>query len=188
MDKINKWKEELDLLVSIISKAKLTSTIKWGIDVFTHKGKNVVGVAGFKEFFALWFYNGVFLKDEQAVLYNSQEGKTKALRQWRFYDEADINEPLILDYVHEAMQLVDEGKVHKPEKLPPPAIPGLLLQAMEVDDLLKDAFQKLSPYKQKDYIEYLSTAKHLETKQARLEKIKPMILNVLGLNYKYKNC
>ena len=68
MDKVNKWKEELDLLIEIISKAGLTGTIKWGTDVFTHKEKNVVGVAGFKEFFALWFYNGVFLKDEQGVL------------------------------------------------------------------------------------------------------------------------
>jgi uncharacterized protein YdeI (YjbR/CyaY-like superfamily) len=188
MDKVNKWKEELDLLIEIISKAGLTGTIKWGTDVFTHQGKNVVGVAGFKEFFALWFYNGVFLKDEQGVLYNSQEGKTKALRQWRFYAKADINEPLILAYVHEAMQLVEDGKVHKPEKLPEPVIPDLLLQAMEEDNSLKGAFQKLSPYKQRDYIEYVSTAKRLETQQARLEKIKPLILNGLGLNDKYKTC
>jgi uncharacterized protein YdeI (YjbR/CyaY-like superfamily) len=188
MDKVNKWKEELDLLVAIISKAGLTGTIKWGTDVFTHKGKNVVGVAGFKEFFTLWFYNGVFLKDEQGVLYNSQEGKTKALRQWRFYAKSDIDEPLILAYVQEAMQLVEEGKVHKPEKLPPPAVPDRLLELMEQDDALKGAFEKLSPYKQKDYIEYLSTAKRLETRQARLEKVIPMILNGQGLNDKYKDC
>lgn len=188
MDKSDKWKEELDLLIAIISKAGLTGTIKWGTDVFTHKGKNVVGVAGFKEFFTLWFYNGVFLKDEQAVLYNSQEGKTKALRQWRFYSKDDINEPLVLIYVQEAMQLVEEGKSHKQEKLPPPAVPDLLLQLMEQDNALKGVFQKLSPYKRKDYIEYLSTAKRVETRQARLDKIIPMILNGQGLNDKYKNC
>lgn len=187
MDKANKWKEELDLLIEIISKAGLTGTVKWGTDVFTHRGKNVVGVAGFKDFFTLWFYNGVFLKDERGVLLNSQEGKTKALRQWRFCSKAEINEALILDYIQEAVQLVEEGKVHKPEKLAPPAMPDLLLEQMEKDDALNVAFEKLSPYKQKDYIEYLSTAKRAETKQARLEKITPMILNGLGLNDKYKS-
>lgn len=186
MDKANKWKEELDLLIEIILKTGLTGTIKWGTDVFTHKGKNVVGVVGLKNYFTLWFYNGVFLKDEQGVLLNSQEGKTKALRQWRFYSKSDINEALILDYIQEAIQLVEEGKVHKPEKLAPPAIPDLLFGQMEKDDALKVAFEKLSPYKQKDFIEYVSTAKRAETKQARLEKITPMILSGLGLNDKYK--
>lgn len=180
MDKINSWKKELDLLIAIIAKADLTGTIKWGTDVFTHKCKNVVGVAGFKNFFALWFYNGVFLKDDQKLLLNSQEGKTKALRQWRFYSEADINEDLILAYVKEAKQLVDQGIAYKPEKLPPPIIPAFLLQAMEENDAFEAAFKLLSPYKQRDYIDYLASAKRIATQQARLEKVTAMILNGEG--------
>ena len=52
--------------------------------IFTLNGKNVLGIGGFKNYFTIWFFNGVFLKDEKNVLVNSQEGLTKSLRQWRF--------------------------------------------------------------------------------------------------------
>lgn len=185
MDKVNRWKEELDKLIEIIAGAGLSSTIKWGTDVFTYKGKNVVGVAGFKDFVTLWFYNGVYLKDEHKVLHNAQAGKTKALRQWRFYKSEEINPELILAYVMEAMELVDTGKIHKPEKGSRPEIPDLLKQAMAEDSKFKSAFEQLSPYKQKDYIEYISLAKRIETQLARLNKIIPMILNGQGLHDKY---
>jgi uncharacterized protein YdeI (YjbR/CyaY-like superfamily) len=51
---------------------------------------------------------------------------------------------------------------------------------------LNDAFAKFSPYKQKEFIELIETAKQEKTKLARLEKIKPMILNHIGLNDKYR--
>jgi len=185
MDKVNRWKAELDLLIAIIAQAGISSTIKWGTDVFTYKGKNVVGIAGFKDYFALWFYNGAFLKDEQQVLQNAQEGKTKALRQWRFYKKEEVDAALILVYVQEAIELVDTGRVHKPEKLGRPELPDLLKQAFSENPEMNTAFEQLSPYKQKDYIEYISTAKRPKTQQARLEKILPMILNGLGLHDKY---
>ncbi|GGC60508.1 hypothetical protein GCM10011387_12660 [Pedobacter quisquiliarum] len=185
MEKVNSWRAELDLLVDIISRAGLSSTIKWGTDVFTYKGKNVVGIAGFKDYVALWFYNGVFLKDEHQVLQYAQEGKTKALRQLRFYNKEDIVADLILEYVKEAMALVDAGKRHKPEKLPRPAMPDLLDAALESNTKLKLAFEQLPPYKQKDYIEHIASAKRAETQLARLEQILPMILNGEGLHDKY---
>ena len=42
--------------------------------------------------------------------------------------------------------------------------------------------------KQREYCEYIATAKRDPTKLSRLEKIKPMILNGTGLHDKYKNC
>jgi uncharacterized protein YdeI (YjbR/CyaY-like superfamily) len=54
------------------------------------------------------------------------------------------------------------------------------------DKNLKAAFDKLSPFKQKDFIEHITSAKREETKKARLEKIKLMIREGIGLNDKYK--
>ncbi|WP_325262934.1 YdeI/OmpD-associated family protein, partial [Flavobacterium sp.] len=45
---------------------------------------------------------------------------------------------------------------------------------------------KFSPYKQKEFIEYIESAKREETKLTRIEKIKPMILDNIGLNDKYR--
>lgn len=104
-DKVNHWAAELEILQIIISKTNLAETIKWGTPVYTFNGKNVVGINGFKNHFALWFYKGVELKDDAKVLVNAQEGITKSLRQWRFTSKSEINEKLILEYIQEAIRL-----------------------------------------------------------------------------------
>lgn len=82
-----KWEKEIALLEAIISKMPMEKCIKWGAEVFTYNGRNVVSYGGFKNYFALWFFNAVFLKDKYKVLINAQEGKTKSLRQWRFFQK-----------------------------------------------------------------------------------------------------
>jgi len=183
----DKWREELALLRSIIQTAGLAKTIKWGAEVHTHNGKNVVSFGGFKNYFALWFYNGVFLKDKYKVLMNAQEGRTKALRQWRFTSREEVNEKRILEYIREAVRNEDEGRVWKAEKSKPAETPRLMQGYFNRDKRLKSAFEKLTPYKQKEYIEHISSAKKKETKIARMEKSIPMILQGVGLHDKYKN-
>ncbi|MFT5511867.1 MAG: hypothetical protein ACI8SE_000261 [Bacteroidia bacterium] len=63
-----------------------------------------------------------------------------------------------------------------------------LKSAMDQDYELLDVFNALTPGKQKEYSNYISEAKQEKTKQTRLEKIKPMVFNRVGLNDKYKNC
>lgn len=179
------WQEELELLQAIIRKAPLEETIKWGIPVFTFNGRNVVGVAGFKSHFTLWFYQGVFLNDESKVLTNAQEGKTKGLRQLRFTAREQINEPLILTYLHEAIENEKQGKQLKSEVKGKLVIPAILDDALK-NDTLRQCFESLTPYKQNEYVEYITEAKQEKTKLSRLEKIKPLIMQGVGLNDKYK--
>lgn len=186
MGKDNKWKEELALIKSIIQKTSLEETIKWGTEVYTHNGKNILGVVGFKNHFTLWFYNGVFLKDERKVLVNAQDGKTKALRQWRFTSKDEINEKLILKYIHEAISNEEAGKIWKPKKSRSASVSGILQNALDKNEKLRTAFAELPPYKQKEYVEHIDSAKREDTRQSRLKKIKPMILQGVGLHDKYK--
>lgn len=182
----SQWKEELAILKFIIQKTGLEMAIKWGAEVYTHKGKNVVSYYGFKNYFALWFYNGVFLEDKQQVLVNAQDNKTKALRQWRMASKEEIDEPLLLQYIHEAIRNEEEGKVWKPEKSTELEIPEALDEAFVRDEALEKAFNQLPFYKQKEFAEHIGSAKREETRLARLEKAIPMILQGLGLNDKYK--
>lgn len=180
------WKEEIHTIQSIIEKTGLDSAIKWGTKVYTYKGKNVVSALGFKNYFSLWFYNGVFLSDPYHKLVNAQEGVTKALRHWRFRDSGEIEEEKILEYIREAIRNEELGKVWKPEKSGEIVIPELLLQKLKESDDLNSAFNALTPFKQKEYIEYLESAKREATQLARMEKIIPMILKGIGLNDKYR--
>lgn len=181
----NQWSEEIELLKSIVNKTSLVETTKWGGIVYTYNDKNVLGIGGFKSYVGLWFFNGVYLKDEANVLINAQEGVTKALRQWRFTSKTEINEKLILAYIAEAIQIEKDGKSHKPEKKEV-IVSDFFQNFIHENTEISKAFELFSPYKQKEFIEYIDTAKQEKTKLDRLEKIKPMILEGKGLNDKYR--
>jgi len=184
-DKVNQWEEELLFLKSIIDKTELVETIKWGGPIYVYNKKNVIGIGGFKNYFAIWFLNGVFLKDEKKRLINAQEDKTKSMRQWRFTSKDEVNEKEVLEYIQEAIENEKQGKVIKPSKKEA-IISELLENEMTQNPALKEAFAKFSPYKQYEFLEYIETAKQEKTKLSRIEKVIPMILANVGLNDKYR--
>lgn len=185
-DKVNQWGEELTLLRNIIHKTELVETTKWGGEIYTINNKNVLGIGGFKNYYTIWFMNGVFLKDEAKVLVNANEGVTKGLRQWRFTSATDINEKLILHYINEAIANEKAGLSIKPEKKEAMKC-DFFENELKKDSKLKTAFEQFSPYKQKEFWELMATAKQEKTKVTRFEKIRPMILEGRGLNDKYRS-
>jgi uncharacterized protein YdeI (YjbR/CyaY-like superfamily) len=181
------WETQLRTFQRIIlENPNVTETVKWNIPVYTVKGKNVLGIGAFKSHAAIWFFQGALLKDASNVLVNAQEGKTQAMRHWKFTATDVMDESLIKSYIDEAVQNQLEGKTVTFKKEQTLEIPELLANAFTADSTLKEAFQKLSNYKQKEYIEHIASAKRETTKQSRLEKIIPMILEGKGLNDKYK--
>lgn len=187
-NKTNQWDEELAVLKSIIDKTELEEMTKWGGPVYTVNKKNVVGIGGFKSYVGIWFFNGVFLKDEKKVLVNANEGVTKALRQWRFESKEAIlkNEKFILHYINEAIANEKAGLAIKPEKKEE-IVSALLNSEFKSDAKLKKAFENFTPYKQREFLEYVESAKQEKTKLTRIEKIKPLILDGIGLNDKYRS-
>lgn len=181
------FSEALGLLRSIIRSTELEESIKWNAPVYALHGKNVIGLGAFKQHFGIWFFNGAFLKDDQNLLMNVQE-KTKGLRQMRFDSILDINEHIVLTYVKEAIQNQTLGKEIKPEKTKTVVIPEALKSALKIDTDFNICFLSLTPYKQKEYSEYIENAKREATVISRLKKIKPMIIKGIGLNDKYRNC
>lgn len=182
------WEQELVLLREILLSTELKETIKWGTPVYTINAKNVVGIVAFKNHCALWFYNGALLKKNTELLLNAQEGKTKALRQIRFKKDEAIKTEVLRNYIEEAIQNQLEGKEIKASKNKPLIIPSELKEELKNNPKLNSAFNNLGKGKQRDYAEHISEAKRESTKQSRLEKIIPMILEGKGLYDKYKNC
>lgn len=188
IERHDNFREGLDRLRTIINSTELEECIKWGAPVYTLDGKNVIGLGAFKHYFGIWFFNGVFLKDEQNLLVNAQE-KTKALRQMRFESNDDINENAVLSYVKEAIENQKLGKELKPKKPSKKVIiPQELKIAFNDDAQFETNFKKLTPGRQREYIEHIDSAKREATKLSRIEKIKPMVINGVGLHDKYKNC
>ena len=183
------WQTELSLLDSLISKTELEQTIKWGAPVYTLAGKNVVELGAFKSYVALWFLNGALLEDKDSVLHNAQEGKTKALRQWRFQSFDEMDESKILLYVEEAIANQKAGKVIKPTRSNVVVeIPVELAEAFKSHAGLEDKFNALTPYKRKEYTQHIAGAKREATRASRIEKAIPLIEAGVGLHDKYRNC
>ena len=187
--KKDNWTQELNLLRSVLISLPFDETIKWGAPVYVYKGKNIVGLSAFKNYCGLWFFQGVFLVDDDKVLENAQEGKTKAMRQWRFYKLEEIDVDLIKSYVLEAIKNSEEGKELKPQKnIKPIDIPKELQLEFDKNEQLNDCFNQFSTSKKREFANHIAEAKRATTKQKRIEKIIPMILKGMSLYDKYKNC
>lgn len=182
---LSQWKAELQLLRKILLKTGLEETLKWGKPTYTHDGKNIVGISDFKSYCGLWFFQGALLKDTAKLLTNAQE-TTKAMRSMRFESTKDIDEEIIKSYVAEAVANESKGIKITADKNKPLIIPAELQHVLDATASLKASFEKLSKTNQRDYAEYITTAKQEKTKQSRLEKIIPLIADGRGLNDKYK--
>ncbi len=184
----SRWQDELQELRTILLSTELDECIKWGGPCYTLDGKNVVGMAGFKSYFGLWFFNGALIEDLNGVLMNAQEGKTKGLRQWRFESKREIKKRTIKAYVKAAIELQRQGKEIKPTRNAQLVVPPELKRALSKHRGAQKAFSVLTPGCQREYANYVAEAKRDETKVKRVEKILPMILDGQGLNDKYRNC
>lgn len=181
-----KWKDELISLRLFLKSFPFEETIKWGGPVYTYKGKNIIGLAAFKNHYGLWFFDGAQLRENTALLHNAQEGKTKTLRQIRYTKESAPDIPALKPYVEEAIKLVDQGKVFRPTPSKEVVMTEDFLKLLRKEQNLQSEFSALSPGKQREYIAYIIEAKRSETKEKRFEKIIPLIRNGKGLNDKYK--
>lgn len=184
-----KWQEALEKLRAILISTGLEETIKWGAPCYTLEGKNIVGVGAFKAHFGLWFFQGALLTDSARVLVNAQEGKTRAMRQWRMTSAKDIKVRTIKSYIKEALENQRNGEAIKPVRAKTNLVlPPELVAAFKKNKKAASAFKTLSPGKQRDYAEHIAEAKRADTKARRLEKILPMISAGQGLHDKYRNC
>ncbi len=180
------WSAEIARLRDILKSTGLTEEIKWGAPCYTHKNKNVVGIGAFKSYFGLWFHQGALLADDAGVLINAQEGKTRALRQWRMSSARDIKAAVIKRYVNESVANIDGGKEIKATRSKPIDVPKELQSALRRAKGATAAFRALRPGLQREYAEHVASAKRDDTKARRVDKILPMILAGKGLNDRYR--
>jgi len=180
------WQAELKSLRAYLNETELVECVKWGAPCYTLNGENIVGLMGFKNYAGMWFHQGVFLKDRAKVLVNAQEGKTKALRQWRFTSADELNPDLIRSYIQEAIENAKAGRKMTPTKAKEIDTPTELIDALENDADASEKFQGLKPGQQREFATYIADAKQQATKIRRLDKIIPMIKSGIGLNDKYR--
>jgi len=178
--KTKKWQQEMEKLSRICLACGLTEELKWGKPCYTFQESNIVIIQGFKEFCALLFCQGALLKDPNGVL---KKFGWQAARRIPFTTVREIieMEPILKTYIHEAMEAERAGLKVNSKKNPEP-VPEELQNKLNENPALKVAFDALTPGRQRGYILYFSGAKQSKTREARVEKCMPQILNGKGLN------
>jgi len=178
--KAKKWQAEMEKLRMISLGSGMTEELKWGKPCYTFQKSNIVIIQGFKEFCALLFCKGALLNDPDGVL------KTfgwQAARRIPFTSVREIveMEPILKDYIREAIDVEKAGSKVTLKKNPEP-IPEELQNKLDEIPALKKAFAALTPGRQRGYVLYFSAAKQSKTRESRVKKCMQRILNGKGLN------
>jgi uncharacterized protein YdeI (YjbR/CyaY-like superfamily) len=172
----DRWKAEIAAMQRVLAGFAMKEERKWGNPTYTLDGKNVVIMQGFKEYFALGFFQGALLKDPKKVLV--QLGQVHAGRVMKFTSAKDITAKAatIKAYVREALAVERAGLRMKPKKTSDFPIPEELSERFRKDRGLKRSFEALTPGRQRSYLYHIAAAKQSATRRARIEKAIPAIL------------
>jgi uncharacterized protein YdeI (YjbR/CyaY-like superfamily) len=182
LSKAKKWRKELEKLRRIILDCELTEELKWGKPCYTFQGKNLIMIYGLKESCAIAFFNGALLKDVHGILI--KPGPNSQAARWiKFTDAGEIAgmEAILKAYIHESMAAEKAGLKVNFKKNPEP-VPEELQNKLDEIPTLKTAFGALTPGRQRGYILYFSAAKQSKTRESRIEKCLPRILQGKGFH------
>lgn len=185
MERAKSWQEEFGLLREILLASGLDEDLKWGQPCYTLGGRNVVLMHGFKEYCALLFFKGALLKDPKGILVQQTENVQSA-RQVRFTNAAEITKlkTALKAYVKEAIALEQSGAKVEFKKTTEFPMPEEFQRALDTNSALRNAFEELTPGRQRGYLLHFSSAKQAKTRESRIEKCTPLILDGLGLDDK----
>src|SRR5687768_2460927 len=147
--KNTKWQEEIEKLRTIILDCGLTEELKWGVPCYTFQKSNIVLIHVFKEYCALLFFKGALLSDPNGILIQQTEN-VQAGRQIRFTSVREIvkMEPILKDYIHEAIEVEKAGLKVNFKKRSEFIIPKEFQNKLDEVPALKTAFDALTPGRQ----------------------------------------
>jgi len=182
-NKAQKWQEELEKLRAIILGCGLTEELKWGCPCYTFQKSNVVLIHVFKEYCGLLFIKGALLNDPYNILIQQTEN-VQAARQARFTSVQEIAElePTLKAYIQEAIEAEKAGLKVELKKTADFTVAAEFQSKLDAIPALKTAFEALTPGRQKGYLLYFSAPKQSKTREARVEKYMPQIINGKGLD------
>ena len=183
LSKAKKWQEEMEKLRLIILDCQLTEELKWGKPCYTFQKSNIVLIVGFKECCALIFCKGALLNDAHGLLIKPGEN-TQAGRQIRFTNVREIVEmkSILKGYIFEAIEAEKAGLQVNYKKHTELIFPEEFQNKLDQIPALKTAFKALTPGRQRAYHLYFSAAKQSKTRELRVEKCMPQILQGKGLD------
>lgn len=170
------WSKGLAELRALCLAAGLTEHVKWGHPCYMHAGRNIAIIGAFQGNFRLSFFNAALMKDPDGVL-EKQGPNAQNAGSFRFLADEDVTRlsGTIAAYLAEAKGYADAG-ITAPKVVRDVPIPDELIDALDADPELAEAFAALTPGRQKSYAFNLNQAKQPATRIARIAKFRDKII------------
>lgn len=180
--KAKNWQQEIAQLRRIMLDCQLTETLKWGCPCYTWQGNNIMLIHVFKEYCAILFFKGALLNDTRGLLIQ-QSKNVQAARQIRFTNVKEIVklQPVLNAYIYEAIEVEKAGLKVELKKTAEYEMPEEFKSKLDTNPALKTAFKALTPGRQRGYLLHFAAPKQTKTRESRVEKSIPQILNGKGL-------
>jgi len=164
---------------------QVQETIKWGMPNFVYRGKILCGMAAFKQHASFGFWQGANIVGAE------QSAGSDAMGQFgRLSALADL--PGRRDFaamVKRAMALIETGAKRPPTKTsqpkPPPRPPADLAAALAANVAARETFDGFAPSQQREYVEWVETAKREQTRRARVAQAVEWMAQGKVRNWKY---
>lgn len=179
----SKWQTELEQLRMIILDCGLNEDFKWGVPCYTLKNSNVILLGSFKEYCVISFVKGALLADTNKVLIQQTEN-SQSVRIIRFTNVAEIKEmkATLKAYIFEAIEVENAGLKVEYKKNTELEFPEELQKVLSENQDFKNAFEALTPGRQRAYNMFFSEPKQAATRATRIEKYFQRILDGKGIN------
>ncbi len=171
------WIEEADPEIQI--------EWKWSAPVFCKNGM-ICTVMPFKKHVNFAFFNGKHINDTYGLLITKEDNKGMA--HIHLNSMEDLDEAAFKYYVQEAIKI--NASTKKPKRSVPKKgsidLPNDFKDLLEKQSMAYQHYIDLAPYKKREYLEWITSAKRENTRISRMEKAILLLNKGKGLNDKYR--
>jgi uncharacterized protein YdeI (YjbR/CyaY-like superfamily) len=180
--KAKTWQKEIEKLRTIALDCGLTEELKWGCPCYVDHKSNIVLIHTFKDYCAFLFFKGALLSDTDGILIQQTEN-VQVARQIRFTSVKQLTEmeATLKTYIYEAIEVENAGLKVELKKTREFTMAEEFQNKLDEFPALKTAFEALTPGRQRGYLLHFSQPKQAKTRESRVEKAMPRILDSKGL-------
>lgn len=169
--------------------------IKWSHPFFVHRGKMLANMAAFKEHCSFGFWGGEMTKilAHDGIL---QDGGMGSLGRITSLKDLPPDKQF-LGYLRQAVAFIDSGQgdnrftmARRVAKAPKPAleVPPEFAAALKKSRAAATVYAAFSPSCQREYLEWIASAKRAETRDRRIVQAIEQIAEGKQRNWKYQDC
>ena len=169
-------RELIEQIREVILDFPFAETMKWGQLCYTANGKNSILLSAVKGAAVMSFFRGFELPDPSGIL-EPPGNESRYARVIKLVSSADFKR--YMTAVKSILSAAYEVEFSETKVKPPTAdmsYPAVLNTVLAEDPLYKQAFERLTPGKQRGYLIYFRQAKQESTCKRRIENCREKVM------------